>query len=47
MIDNIKKHWFVVIVAIIFLAGIIYFTNEQINSVLKGKRVDGKDVISF
>ena len=46
MIDKIKKHWFVVIVAIIFLAGIIYFTNEQINSVLKGKRVDGKDVIS-
>ncbi|CAM3665607.1 peptidylprolyl isomerase [Erysipelothrix urinaevulpis] len=46
MIDNLKKHWFVVIVAIIFLIGIIYFANTQINSVLKGKRVDGKDVVS-
>lgn len=46
MIENIKKHWFVVVVAVIFLVGIIYFATDQINSVLKGKRVDGKDVVS-
>lgn len=45
MIDKMKKHWFVVIIAIIFLVGIIYFTAEQVNSTLKGKRVDGKDVV--
>ena len=46
MIDNIKKHWFVILVAIIFFFGIIYFANDQINSVLKGKRVEGKDAVS-
>lgn len=45
MIDKMKKHWFVVIIAVIFLFGIIYFTAEQVNSTLKGKRVDGKDVV--
>lgn len=45
MIDNMKKHWFVILVAIIFFVGIIYFANDQINSVLKGKRVEGNDVV--
>lgn len=46
MSDNLKKNWFVVLVAIIFIGGIGYFIIDQYNSVFKGKNVDGKSVVA-
>lgn len=45
MIDNLKKYWFVVVIGLVLIVGIGYFTKEQMNAVLSGKKVDGKDVI--
>lgn len=46
MIDNLKKYWFVVLVATIFIAGVGYFAIDQYNSVFRGKTADGKSVVA-
>lgn len=45
MIDNLKKYWFVVVIALVLIVGIGVFSKQQISSVIKGKKVDGKDVV--
>lgn len=45
MIEKIKKHWFVALVAVIFLFGIIYFGKEQAGKKLKAKKIDGQDIV--
>ncbi|MEG0328589.1 MAG: peptidylprolyl isomerase [Erysipelothrix sp.] len=46
MIDNLKKYWFVIVIGLVFIVGIGYYSSQQMNSVLKGKKVDGKHVVS-
>lgn len=46
MLDNLKKYWFVVIVGLVFVVFIGVYSVGQINGVLKGKKVDGKQVVS-
>lgn len=46
MLDNVKKYWFVIIIGLVFVVFIGLFSADQINSVLKGKKVDGKDVVA-
>lgn len=46
MIDKLKKYWFIIIIVAIFIAGIGYYGVSEYNSIFKGKKVDGKDVVS-
>lgn len=46
MLDNVKKYWFVIIIGLVFVIFIGVFSADQINSVLKGKKADGKEVVS-
>jgi foldase protein PrsA len=46
MLDNVKKYWFVIIIGLVFVVFIGLFSADQINSVLKGKKVDGKEVVA-
>ena len=46
MLDNLKKYWFVIIVGLVFVVFIGVYSAGQINGVLKGKKVDGKQVVS-
>lgn len=46
MIDNLKKYWFVVVICVALVIGIGYYSVEQYNSVLRGKKTDGKPVVS-
>ena len=45
MIEKLKKHWFVALVAVIFIFGIVYFGREQAGKKLKGKKIDGQDIV--
>lgn len=45
MLENLKKHWFVVLVALVFVAGTIYFVQDSVTATVSGKKVDGKDVV--
>lgn len=45
MLENLKKNWFVVLVAIALLAVIGSYGVSQAQSVFKGKTVDGKQVV--
>lgn len=41
----LKQYWFVVLVALVFLGGIIFFVNDSLAGVTSAKKVDGKDVV--
>lgn len=43
--EGLKKYWFVILVAVILVGGIIYFAYDQTTGYLPGKQVDGKDVV--
>lgn len=43
--DILKRFWFVILVAAIFLSVIGVFVNDKYQAVFKGKRVDGKSVV--
>ncbi|AMC93532.1 hypothetical protein AOC36_05910 [Erysipelothrix larvae] len=45
MLENIKKNWFVVLVAVALVVVIGSYGVTQIQSVFKGKTVDGKQVV--
>ena len=45
MLDTIKKHWFVILVGILFISASVYFAYDQTKDILRGKKVDGKDVV--
>ncbi len=45
MLENLKKYWFVGLIVLVMVVGTIVFSKEQLNSVFKGKKVDGKDLI--
>ena len=46
MIDNLKKYWFVVVICLVLVAGIGFYAKQQIGTVLRGKTVEGKQVVS-
>lgn len=46
MVDNFKKYWFVIIIGLIFVVFIGWYSIDQVSSVFKGKTVDGKQVVS-
>lgn len=46
MLDNLKKFWFVVLVGAIALVGIGFYAVDQMNSIFRGKKVDGVSVIA-
>src|SRR5690554_645923 len=45
MLEQIKKNWFVVVVALILLVASGFYINDQMKSVVRGKRVDGQQVV--
>ncbi len=45
MVDFIKKQWFVLLIGLIFLIGIGYYVVDQQSSVVKGKQVNGEDIV--
>lgn len=45
MLENLKKYWFLVIISLILVIGTVLFTKNEIDSVFKGKKVDGKDLV--
>lgn len=45
MIETLKKQWFVVLIAILFIAASLYFVIDQNKGKLPGKQADGKDVV--
>lgn len=46
MIDFIKKQWFVAVIAIILLAFITYFIIDTNKAYVKGKKVDGEEIVA-
>lgn len=46
MIEKLKENWFVVLVAIILIAAVGYYTYDTNKGKLPGKKVDGKDVVA-
>lgn len=46
MIETLKKQWFVVLIAIIFIAFAVYSTYDSNKGKLPGKKVDGKDAVA-
>lgn len=45
MLQTLKKNWFVLIIAIVFLGGIVYFISDSFDGVVSAKKVDGKDIV--
>ena len=45
MLENLKKYWFVGLIVVVMIVGTVIFSKEQLNSVFRGKRVDGKDLV--
>lgn len=45
MLETLKKNWFVVIVAIVFIFGIGYYIADTTKGVTTAKKVDGQDAI--
>ncbi|NLA78379.1 MAG: hypothetical protein GX845_02355 [Erysipelothrix sp.] len=45
MQSMIKRFWFVILVGVMFLFAIGYYVVEQTKDILKGKKVDGHDVV--
>lgn len=45
MVDFIKKQWFVLLIGLVFLIGIGYYVVDQQSSVVKGKQVNGEDIV--
>ena len=46
MIEKLKENWFVVLVAVILIAAVGYYTYDTNKGKLPGKKVDGKDVVA-
>ncbi|QIK70430.1 peptidylprolyl isomerase [Erysipelothrix sp. HDW6C] len=46
MIDNLKKYWFVVVICLVLIVGTVLFAKQQMGTVLRGKTVEGKQVVS-
>lgn len=45
MQDFLKRFWFVTLVGVLFIFAIGYYVVDQSKEVLKGKKVDGKDIV--
>lgn len=45
MLENLKKYWFIGLIVLVMIVGTVIFSKEQLSSVFKGKKVDGKDLI--
>lgn len=45
MLNTIKKHWFIVLVGVLFVAATVYFAYDMTKGFLPGKNVSGKDVV--
>ncbi|MGL5540860.1 MAG: peptidylprolyl isomerase [Erysipelotrichaceae bacterium] len=45
MFQKIKEQWFIVLIALILTGSVIYFVVDQNKDVLRGKSVEGKDVV--
>lgn len=45
MLNTIKKHWFIVLVGVLFVAATVYFAYDMTKDFLPGKMVEGKDVV--
>ncbi len=45
MQDFLKRFWFIIIIALLFAFAIGYFIYDQSKDILRGKRVDGNDIV--
>lgn len=45
MKELFKKYWFVLVIAILLVAMVVYMSLEQISKVVPSKKIDGKDVV--
>lgn len=40
----LKNYWFVILVGLVFLGGIVYFISDGLSGVASAKQIDGKDI---